>query len=87
MRRMLCSKNFSAASKSLRKEIASRTRNLLTNPSLLEPYLAARLTNPDICPIGIAESSAALHNNCKIRQKSISKNCQTVYSWWNDDSI
>ena len=42
---MFYTKNFSAAGKSLREEIASLTRNLLTKlyePSLLEPYIEAR---------------------------------------------
>ena len=63
MRRMLCSKNFSAAGKSSREEIAILTRNLLTKsyePSLLEPYITSRLIplhkNPGIRPIGIGES-------------------------------
>ena len=48
---------------SLREEIASLTGNLFTKsyePSLLEPYIAARLIphneNPGIRPIGIGES-------------------------------
>ena len=63
LQRMLCSKNFSAAGISLREEIASLARSLLTKSyeaSLLEPYIAARLIprdkNPGIRPIGIGES-------------------------------
>ena len=54
MLRMICS---------IGEEIASLTRNSLTKsyqPSLLEPYIAARLIrlnkNPGIRPIGIGES-------------------------------
>ena len=61
-RRVLCSKSFGSVSKSLREEIASFTKNLLTksyHPSLLEPYVASRLIpldkNPGIRPIGVGE--------------------------------
>ena len=61
-RRILCSKSFSTAGKSLREEIAIFTKNLLLNaynPSLLEPYVASRLIpldkNPGIRPIGVGE--------------------------------
>ena len=72
LRRMLCSKNFSAAGKSLREEIASLARNLLTkSAALLEPYIATRLIprdkNPGIRPIGIGESL------CRLIGKTITK--------------
>ena len=61
-RRMLCSKNFSSVSKTLREEIAIFTQNLLTlsyHPSLLEAYIVSRLIpldkNPGISPIGVGE--------------------------------
>ena len=61
-RRMLCSKNFSSVSKTLREEIATFTWDLLTlsyHPSLLEAYIASRLIplhkNPGIRPIGVGE--------------------------------
>ena len=61
-RRIMCSKNFSTEGKSLREEIATLTRNLLTksyHPSLLEGYTSCRLIpldkNPGVRPIGIGE--------------------------------
>ena len=57
-----CSKNFAAAGKTLREEIATLTRNLLTfnyHPCLLEGYCACRLIpldkNPGVRPIGVGE--------------------------------
>ena len=61
-RRILCSKNFAAEGKTLREEIATLTRNLLTfnyHPCLLEGYCACRLIpldkNPGVRPIGVGE--------------------------------
>ena len=61
-RRLLCSKNFAAEGKTLREEIATLTRNLLTfnyHSSLLEGYTACRLIpldkNPGVRPIGVGE--------------------------------
>ena len=61
-RRILCSKNFAAEGKTLREEIATLTRNLLTfnyHPSLPEGYTACRLIpldkNPGVRPIGVGE--------------------------------
>ena len=48
-RRILCSKNFSAAGKSLREEIATLTKNLLTqsyHPSLIEPFVSSPALSP-----------------------------------------
>ena len=61
-RRVLCSKNFGTACKTLREEVAYFTKNLATksyHPELLQPYIASRLIpldkNPGIRPIGIGE--------------------------------
>ena len=61
-RRILYSKNFAAKGKTLREEIATLTRILLTfnyHPSLLEGYTACRLIpldkNPGVRPIGVGE--------------------------------
>ena len=61
-RRILCSKNFAAEGKTVREEIATLMRNLLTfnyHPSLLEGYTACRLIlldkKPGVRPIGVGE--------------------------------
>ena len=61
-RRILCSKSFNIAGKTLREEIATFTKNLLLrsyDPLLLEPFIACRLIpldkNPGIRPIGVGE--------------------------------
>ena len=61
-RRILCSKNFNAAGKDLREEIATFARNLSTKtyePDLLGAFVASRLIpldkNPGIRPIGVGE--------------------------------
>ena len=61
-RRMLVSRNFSAAGKEMREEISLLTKNLLVkyyHPKLLEPLVASRLIpldkNPGVRPIGVGE--------------------------------
>ena len=81
-RRMLCSKNFNAAGKALREEIASLAKNVLTtsyHPLLIEPYVASRLNpldkNPGIRPIGVGEVLRRIigkvisrHSNSEIKE-------------------